>query len=299
MSEAEVFAPEGGELSARERLYAQAGQAREGRRSLAAVLLALAAFGMVLSVSAWQVTGEGTALPLLRSALASLTDIDQFVAEHGEALRTEAARSEGPSDVPGYPLPVVLDAAEVREADDAALRTLLLDRSAALVYAEGLEAFDRTGEQAIDRLSVEGLLELAAGQLSSDTHARAGAAAAVFAVAVAMLGAMLGALSEGWSRMRAPAAAVGLGGVAAAGLSFAAWVVAGQIGGSDAFMADLRQVVQAGLSAGTRNGAIVAGAGLAAAAAAWALEALERRAAREPGAAVEEAPLEQEGREAS
>jgi hypothetical protein len=283
-----AFDGEGG-VSARERLYAEVAGSREGRRSLVGVALALATFGLVLAVSAWQVTAEATALPMLRSAVASLTDIDAFLAENGEALRAEAARSEGPMEFPGYPLPVVVEAAEVRSADTAVLRRLLLDRSAALVYAEGTGAFDRTGDQAIDRLSMEGLLELAAGQLSQSTHERAGTVAAVLAVVAALLAALLAAMSSGWSRMRAPAAAMALGGVGGAALSLAAWALAGQVGGDDPFMADLRTVVQAGFSAGTRNGAIVTGAGLALVGAAWLLELVERRVAQP---ALEEPPGE-------
>lgn len=271
----------GDEAPVRERLLADVAAAGEGRRSLVGVLLALAAFGMVLSVSAWQVTGEGTALPMLRSAVASLTDIDRFIAEEGASLREEAARQGGTLTVAGYPLPVVLEAAEVRGASDAELRGMMLDRSAALVYAEGLRAFDLTGAQTIDRFSMEGLLELAAGQLSSAMHDRAGAAATVLAGATALLSALLAALSSGWSRLRAPAAVVALGGTGAAALSFAAWAAAGQFGGDDPFVADLRVVVQAGVAAGTRNGAIVAGAGLVLVVASWVLERAERRAAGE------------------
>lgn len=272
----------GAEPPVRERLFAEVASPGEGRRSLVAVLLALAAFGMALSVSAWQVTGEATALPMLRSAIASLTEVDRFLAEEGPGLREAAARQEGVLELPGYPLPIALEAREVRGASDAELQAMLLDRSAALVYAEGLRAFDLTGAQSIDRFSVDGLLELMAGQLSGPAHERAGTAAAVLAAATAALAALLAALSTGWSRLRAPAAAAALGGVGAAALSLAAWAIAGQFGGSDPFVSDLRAIAQAGVSAGTRNGAIVAGAGLALVAAAWGLELLERRTAGAP-----------------
>ena len=277
MSTGDTFEEGAAGLSARERVFAQVGGTGEGRRSLVAVLLALAAFGMVLSTSAWQVTAESTAVPMLRAAIASLTDIDAFIAEHGAELREEAARTEGSLEPAGYALPVVLEAQEVRTATDGDLRAMLLDRSAALVYAEGLGAFDRTGDQRIDRLSLVGLLELGAGQLSGPLHTRAGVAAATLAVATALLGALLASLSEGWSRMRAPAAAMALGGVGAAAVSFAFWAAAGQVGGSDPFVADLRTIAQAGFAAGTRNGAFVAGAGLAAVVASWVLEYAERR----------------------
>lgn len=276
MSDRFGFEAEGGNTT-RERLYAEVAGSRDGRRSLVAVALALATFGLVLAVSVWQVTAEATALPMLRAVVASLTDIDVFVAENGEALRAEASRSEGPLELPGYPLPIVVGAEEVRAGDAAQLRRLVLDRSAALVYAEGPGVFDRTGDQAIDRLSLEGLLELAAGQLSNGTHERAGAAAMVLTGLAAVLSALLGAMSTGWSRMRAPAAAMALGGVGGAALSFAAWGLAGQLGGDDPFIGDVRAVVQAAFSAGTRNGAVVTFAGLALVVAGWVLEVVERR----------------------
>lgn len=282
--------------AARERLLAELAEPGAGRRSLVGVLLAIAAFVLAVSVAAWQVTDEATALPMLRAALASLTDIDTVVAEEGEALRSQAQRQgAGALEVPGYPLPIALEAREVAGASDAQLRTMLLDRSAALVYAEGLRAFDRTGEQAIDRFSMEGLLEAAAGQLSGRVHDRAGYVAALAAVVCGLLGALLAVLGDGWARMRAPAAAVGLGGVGAAGLSLAAWAIAGQVGGGDVFMQDLRTIIQAALGAGVRNGAILAAAGLAVAAASWGLEVAERRTLLRGEVEEEPAALAEEG----
>ena len=125
MSTGDTFGEESPELSPRERVFARVGGAGEGRRSLVAVLLALAAFGMVLSTSVWQVTAESTAVPMLRAAIASLTDIDVFVSEHGAELREEAARTDGPLEPEGYALPIALEAREVRTATDAELREYL------------------------------------------------------------------------------------------------------------------------------------------------------------------------------
>jgi hypothetical protein len=265
--------------SVRERVFTGVVSQGDGRRSLVGVVLAVASFVMVLSISGWQATSEATALPLLRSAVASLTDIDAFIADNGDGLREAAAGQEGALEIRGYPLPIALEAAEVRDASDAELRQMLLDRSAALVYAEGLDVFDRTGEQAIDRFSMAGLLELAVGQLSHSTHRWTGLLAGATAVAVAGLGALLAGMSAGWGRMRAPAAAIALGGVGAAALGLAVWAIAGQVGGTDAFMVELRAIVQAAVSAGVRNGAIVTAGGLLVVVGSWALELVERRMA--------------------
>jgi hypothetical protein len=90
--------------------------------------------------------------------------------------------------------------------------------------------------------------------------------------------------------MRAPAAAIALGGVGGAALGLAVWAIAGQVGGTDAFMAELRAIVQAAVSAGVRNGAIVTAGGLVVVVGSWALELVERRMA---GRRLEEAEPEE------
>ncbi len=273
-------------MTARERIFQEATGGVGGRRSLAAVLLGLATFGLVATVSAWQVTAESTALPMLRSGVGVLVDIDAFLAEEGEALRQAATEQDGALSFERYPLPIALEAAEVRAASDAELRDMLLDRSAALVYAEGLAAFDRTGSQAISRVSLEGMLELAVGQLSRETHERAGLAAMVLATAVAVLGAATAAMSTGWGRLRVPAGAVALGAVPAAAIAFVFRLGTEVVGGEDQFLNDTRAIIGAALGAGVRNGAIVAGAGLALVLASVALEAAERRL--RPGGELDE-----------
>lgn len=269
--------PELAGSTVRERIFREATGGADGRRSLAAVLLALATFGLVAAVSAWQVTAETTAVPMLRSGIAVLVDIDAFLAEEGDAIRQAAAEEDGVLSLEQYPLPIALDAGEVRDASDAELRDMLLDRSAALVYAEGLGAFDRTGSQAISRVSLEGMLELAVGQLSQETHERAGLAAMVLATAVAVLGAATAAMISGWGRLRVPAGAVALGAVPAAAIAFVLRLGTEVVGGEDQFLNDTRAIIGAALGAGVRNGAIVAGAGLALVLASVALETAERR----------------------
>lgn len=260
----------------RERVYGEA-TSGDGRRSLVGALFAVSLFLLILSLSARQVTEPANATLMLESGIAVLTDIDRLVADEAPLLREQAQQSEAEVfAIPGYPLAIAVDRDEL-ELSDAELIDTVLARSAALVYLEGISAFDTTGEQSLNRLSSEGLLEFAVSRVSQSTHDRASLGAAIFAVSTAGLGILFLITSTGWGRLR------GLGFAAAAGalpglflFGFFSWVV-GQLGGDDVFVADLREITRAGIRVPFRNFGIVFIAGVAMAAAGMALSLAESR----------------------
>jgi hypothetical protein len=245
----------------RRRVYGEA-TSGDGRRSLVGALFAVSLFLLIGSLSARQVTSPNNAVVLLESGIAVVTDVERLIEDEAPLLRERAEQTDHQVfAIPGYPLAVALDRPELLELSDAELVDLLLSRSAALVYDQGITAFDATGEQRIDRFSSQGLLELAVAQVSETNYNRATIASTIFAISTAGLGVLFVVSSSGWSRLR------GLGFATAAGalpgvfmFLFFSWVV-GQLGGADPFMEDLREVTRAGLRIPLRNFGIVFAAG--------------------------------------
>ncbi|GMV85414.1 MAG: hypothetical protein AMXMBFR80_12700 [Dehalococcoidia bacterium] len=269
--------------SLRDRLYGTATTTSEGRRSLVAALFAASLFLLITAISVRQVTTPANALPVLQSGIAVVTDVNQLVADDAPRARDQARNSDGEVfTLPGYPLDVALSRSELLDLTDARLASLLVQRSAALVYADGLAAFDRTGEQSLDRFSSQGLLELAVSQVSQSTHDRATLAAAILALSTAGLGALFAATGEGWGRLRGLGLAIAVGSVPGLLLFGALWWLAGRLGAGDPFESDLREIVRAVFEVPLRNYSIVLATGLALVAASIVLALIERRLAPAP-----------------
>ena len=249
--------------STRDRIYRSATSGRDGRRALFAITLAISVFLLVGVFSLRQVTEPGRAHDLLESGIAVTTDIDSVVAENHDALRQLVEASPTASfTIPDYPLDIVLTRDEITKSSDTQLRDLVLQRSAALVYAEGFAAFDRTGNQQVSRFSSQGGLEFAVGQISEDTHARANLLSVALVFATAISACLLLLVGDGWGRLRALGFAVLAGAVP--GLIFTGLVrlLADSAGGSDAFVADLRIIVRTTLGVPLRNYLVVVALGL-------------------------------------
>lgn len=260
-----------GHRSTRDRIYGDATSGRDGRRGLATMVLAVAVFLLVGAVSARQVTAPGPARDILESGIAVTTEIEQVIAEDHEAMRQLAeSGSAATFTIPDYPLDVVLTRDEIVNSSDAELRKLVLERSSGLVYANGLHAFDRTGNQSFGRLSSKRLLEFGVSQVSQGTHDRANRLSVLFLLVVAGAGCFVVLSGEGWGRLRGLGFAT-LGGAIPGILVFGlAWFVAGRLGGSDPFETDLREIIQTTLQAPLRNylvaltlGAVLAAMGVA------------------------------------
>lgn len=237
-------------------------------------ILGICVFLLVAALSARQVTAPGPATDILASGIASLSEVDLVLAQHGDELREIAAASNQPSvTVPGYPLDVYVTRQEATTLSNAQLRDLLLQRSAAIVYAEGLGAFDRTGSQQLSFFSPDGLMEQAAGTLSEKQHGRANAATIVLALLTAFAAVLVVLRNTGFKRMRQ----LGIATVMAAVPGFAAAWLAGRavtaLGGDDPLRHDLRDIVLAVSSVPERNYlvALVAGIVIALAASSFSL----------------------------
>jgi len=180
---------------------------------------------------------------------------------------------------------VTLTRDEILENDDTGIRALLLQRAAAAVYVQGLDAFDATGNQSLGFVSAEGALDRVVGQLTGKTHSRAGTVT-VFALLVAVLAGTLAFLSDrSYRTLRAIAIAIAAGAFPGLLLSAAVVYGMGRIGGSDPFVNEITHLLASLFEVPRRNYLVVMLCGATLAVIAYAFEriaALEGRAAREP-----------------
>ncbi len=230
------------------------GPASGARELFLVFVLGASVLFLIAAISARQVTAPARATNMLRAGIATTTEIDLLLDENLPEMK-RAAASDRPETwaIPGFPIELVLTNAEIAELDEAQIRTLVLDRSAALVYDQGLDAFDTTGEQSIDFLSPQWGLDLLIGQLSSSNHSRANLAAYFFGAVTMVASVLILLVSDAFSGFRRLGAAVAGGSLIGFALTGLASLVVGQVGGNDAFMTDLRDIIRTVLSAPLRN----------------------------------------------
>lgn len=240
------------------RFYQDGTGSHAARHAFLAVMLAVSVFFLVLSLSARQATQPGTGQHVIQSGIASLTDIDRLFAEDGDALRRLAENTDtGAFAIPGYPLDIRVTREEAATLTNDQLRDLVLSRSSAVVYTQGLSAFDRTGSASISRFSSQGALKTMVGELSESTNHKATIATLFFAVLVAIFAVALLAANTGWSRLRSVGLATLLGAVPGLIIFAFAWFVASRIGGSDPFVQDIRSIARSVLFVPVRNFLVV------------------------------------------
>ncbi len=238
-----------------ERIFGKAyAEAEHGGSSLAAGLFAIALFLFIASLSVYEVTEPDRARGILAAGIGSITDVDRTLQENLPALREEARISAEPAlELPGYPLPVTLTRLEALTSDDATLRALVLDRSADLVYATGLDAFDETGEQATELFSFATLIRELVGFLTGNTHGRAQWVALASFIAAALTGTTTLALNRGFARFTAFGAPILLASALGYLLTRGGSEVLTRFGSGDAFIVDLQTIALAMVDVPERN----------------------------------------------
>ncbi|MDZ7727042.1 MAG: hypothetical protein U5Q44_01940 [Dehalococcoidia bacterium] len=191
------FESEAGTDRTRERKLreVQQGAGRSGRMALASAIVAVGTVILVLAYSAYQVTAPARTQVILERGVASVTDIDAYLAENMDDLREQAGEVEAGASVlpPLFPLPISLSAEEVRQSSDLEIRNLLLARAADAVQEDGLRAFDQSGSQDFGLLSIEGAVDNMIGLLTGSSHSQAGVVTVAAALVVAIAGAIIAA----------------------------------------------------------------------------------------------------------
>lgn len=223
-------------------------------RALFWVLLCLSTFLLIAATSCAQVSSEERALDLIAAGVATTSDLDALLAEQYEPLRELVEETDDLTyTIPGFPVEVVLAREEILQLSQEQLRQLVLQRSSAIVYEQGLDAFDRTGEQSVSTFSLQGLGERTLGWVDATAHDRAVVASWIL-LGVAVLGA-LGVLAtgRGFDRFRSFGLAIVFAALPGLLASFAASFVVGRIGGSDPFSEDVRTILETVLAVFRRN----------------------------------------------
>lgn len=250
------YADESVRTRIQDRVSAETGR---GSRTLVTGVLALSTFLLLAALSLYQVTAPQRATSLLRQGIASATEVDLLLAQEGDTIRRFAESSKQQViAVPGYPVTVALTRDEVLKSNNDQLANLLLDRSAALVYNDGLKAFDVTGSQSVSLFSAQGLLDLLVGRLSASTHGHARQASLFFAAVAALSAIVLSIQLQGFARLRVLGQAVLIGAVPGVLFSFGATFILDHLGSRDPFVSDIRSLVRSVIDVPARNYAVVA-----------------------------------------
>ena len=174
--------------------------------------LAVGVFALLIALTLAQLAESDTSHKVLRRAVASLTEVDQFLADNEQELRAGAAqaREEGVT-LPDYPLQVTLTPAEAA-LPVGELRDVVLDRSATKVYEEGMSAFEAEGRGAdIGFFSAAGSVKYSLGILEDDTYDMLRLVVGGLAGSTLLLAILLVLLTRGYGRLASLGAAVSFG----------------------------------------------------------------------------------------
>jgi hypothetical protein len=247
-----------GDRAGLERPYSESAHSGPFLRALLVAALALAVALLVASLSAMQVSERDNALPVLGASVEALTEPELLVSRHLDTLHEQAR--ENPDQaviVPGFPIEVSLSAEETTTLDGPALADLLVDRASVLLYADGMDAFDRTGNQHVDRFSWQGVVRALDGRLTKDAHASATTAFTVMLFVTAGLAVPVVLSYREDRRLRALGIAVLAGSLSGLlAVIFAIFMVS-QIGSDDPFVKDVREIVKDVFAVWRRNYTIV------------------------------------------
>jgi hypothetical protein len=249
--------------SARERLLATPRPSVDSARAGYTAALALLVLLLVGAISVRQVTGQARTRHLIEEGVAALTDIDQVILEYRPELqRVAASGTEKSYAIPGYPIDIRFTRDEILSTTDAQFRDLVLQRSSAYIYTNGLDAFDRNGKQSISLFSSQGVLETLVDWLSEDTNGIASTASIILALLVTVFALAIVLRGKGFARVRSLGMAVviaGLGGyLASTGVG---WVL-GNIWGGDPFSDNLHTLITKLTGVPQRNYLITTALGL-------------------------------------
>ena len=140
---------------------------------LAAVLVfVFAAF--LLTLTAAQLTAEGSGKRVLRRSVAVITDIDNTLPRIETDLHAAAANSDSPTvQVPDFPIAVTLSRDDAQTLSGPALRQRLLDEGADRLYDDGSSAWssgDPDAARSVPRASAAGAVDRGLGTVRDTTH---------------------------------------------------------------------------------------------------------------------------------
>lgn len=197
---------------ARERRFQADSAGQVPWKILAVILFAVSLAAFIFSLTGWIVTSEDEATEVNRRIAAELTEVDLYVANNEEAIGTAEPGADGRIALPNFPLPVTLSEEEASGLEAAELRDVILDRSAALTYDQGVEAY---GSEAglFDDLSTPGLVRFGIEVMQRGVHDRLLFLTVVLAVVTAALGGLIVLATRRAGRITTFGVAVAAGGL--------------------------------------------------------------------------------------
>jgi len=176
-----------------------------GGRWVAGFVLALVLAAAFSALMLYLITSEGAAREAHRRIVDALAEGDAlFVPERHDdfLLRAEASEPGEALRYPDWPVQVTVTREEALASTPESLRTLLLDRSATALYAEGtgvLRDPEATGEPG--RFSAAGIVDSFMDVLREDMHGAAFIAMIVLFLLAAVVGGVVGMLTRGYGRV--------------------------------------------------------------------------------------------------
>ena len=166
-------------------------------------LLVVDVIALLFVMSFANVTAEGAAQRGLAQSAAILTEVDTYLDDNYESIRTQAIESDSAGEsieLPDYPIAVSITPQEVREGDRESFRALLLERSGAALYDGGV-AVMREGRASEDTFfSTQGAIRTGMDFLRPTPHRVLTYVTIGIAAAAAVLAAGLVLTSGGYGR---------------------------------------------------------------------------------------------------
>jgi hypothetical protein len=197
----------------RERRFQSHTAGRIPWRAVSVFVLAIALAGFIGAFSGWILTSEESASDVNRRIAAELTEIDRYLANNQEAIAQAEPNEDGRITLPDYPLPITLSPEEAA-LSTSEMRDVILDDAAALMYADGVEAYG-ADSSIFDDLSTPGLVRFGMQLMQESTHDALLVLMILSAVFTVGAAALVLLVTERGSRLTAFGAAVSLAGLLA------------------------------------------------------------------------------------
>lgn len=217
-----------------------------------------------------QVTEQAPAETLLARAMVPLSQIDELLASpYYEELQgqADAAFEANETLIPArLPVAIELEPEEVLDTSVEELRTIILQRSAARLYEEGIDAFLVEGgtRADVDRFSPGGTVDMGFGNLTRDAHENAEGYLQIVAIAAVVSLGLFVLLGRGFGRITLLGVAILLASLISIGGLFAIRALLRTLTSADGdpFIEGLNNVMSDGVALPIQNFITFAGLGL-------------------------------------